>query len=420
MTQERTEGNWLETQFSDIRPRALAALSRYFRDLEIAEDALGVACERALKSWPANGEPEDPFSWLLVVARNAGRDILRKRTMHQRHMADIPEPVQHNIEEILANTDGLRDDVLRLLFICCHPSLSPQDQAALALRIVSDLSIGEIAKAFLVKPRTMEQRITRAKKMIADTQTPFEVPSLTERLHRLNSVMLMTYLLFNEGWSAHAGDVHIKAALCEEAIRLARLLLGLFPNTPETMGLLALFLLQHSRLAARINSVGELVVLDKQDRGLWDHRLIDEGRALLEQALFQGSPGSYQIQAAIAAVHSDTALPTETDWHEIERLYKALSHIDPSPVIKLNHASVLAQIEGPQTALDLLDHLRADLTAYKWFHGARGAFLFDLQRYGEAKNAYQAAHALDVTAQEALFLSQKILECEKNIEDVSD
>ncbi|MBV1886063.1 MAG: RNA polymerase sigma factor [Parvibaculaceae bacterium] len=415
-----TEENWLETQFSDIRPRAIAALSRHFRDVEIAEEAFAVAYERALKKWPESGEPNKPFAWLLVVGRNAGRDILRKRSVHIKHMADIQEPAQDDIEEILANTDGLRDDVLRLLFICCHPSLAPQDQAALALRIVSGLSVGEIAKAFLVKPRTMEQRITRAKKMIADTQTPFEVPSLTERLRRLNAVMLMIYLLFNEGWSAHAGDVHIKAALCEEAIRLARLLLGLFPNTPETMGLLALLLVQHSRLAARINNLGELVVLDKQDRTLWDRSLINEGLALLEKALLQGSPGSYQIQAAIAAVHSDATLPSETDWHEIERLYKALSHIDPSPVIKLNHASVLAQIEGPQTALDLLDHLSTDLKAYRWFHAARGAFLFDLQRYPEAKQAYQAALALDVTAQEALFLCQKILNCEKNIKRLSE
>ncbi len=408
--------SWLEARFAEIHPKAMAALARYFRDLDLAEEAFAAGCVRALKTWPEKGLPDDPFAWLLTVSRNIGRDILRRRARPVTDEAfviptDPPEDI--SIENIDAR--GLRDDVLRLLFICCHPSLSPQDQSALALRIVAGLSIDEIAQAFLIKPRAMEQRLTRAKRAIADANTPFETPDLAERHRRMTVVSLMVYLLFNEGWSASTGDIQIKTPLCEEAIRLARLLLELFPALRELMGLLALFLVQHSRRDARLDDAGKLVPLDAQDRRRWDRAMIAEAGALLEKALRHGSPGSYQIQAAIALVHANAQTPDETDWPEIERLYGALCVLEPTPVIRLNHASALAKVEGPQAALDKIEPLGLELDDYRWYHAARGAFLFELEDYAGARQAYERTVSLSPTDQESLFLEQKIAECEKNL-----
>lgn len=408
---------WFTAQFSRTRPKAIAFLTRYFRDIEIAEEAFATSCLRALKTWPVNGIPDDPLAWLLTVGRNAGRDTLRKKNR------PLPEPdinqtsfgqFEDNFLEVIDNAE-LRDDILRLLFICCHPDLSPQDQSALALRIVTGMSVREIAAAFLVKTKTMEQRITRAKQTIKDKDVPFETPDLMERNNRLNNVMLMLYLLFNEGWSASSGEIQIKTPLCEEAIRLCRLLLDLFRGVSELMGLLALFLLQHARYPARLDSAGDIVALEDQDRCLWDQPLMQEATILLEKALRHASPGPYQIQAAIAAIHARSPTTSETNWEEIDRLYSALYLFEPTAVVKLNHASVIARIHGPKAALDMLIPLSTALDTYRWYHAAIGSFHLELGEYQHAKRAYQKTLSLDPTAQEKAFISQKIEECERNL-----
>lgn len=419
---------WLEARFSAIRPKALAALTRQFRDVDLAEEAFAIASIRALKAWPEQGLPDDPFAWLLKVGRNAGLDIIRKnkRTTLFDIQPDMrveagahDEPgAQIGVEKkLIEHLDqaGLRDDVLRLLFICCHPDLGQQDQLALALKIVAGMSVDEIARAFLVKTKTMEQRITRAKRTVATADIPFETPDLGERARRFKAVSLMLYLLFNEGWSASSGDAQIKKPLCSEAIRLARLLLDLFPGLSELMGLLALFLFQHSRHQARLDDDGDLVPLEQQDRSRWDLEMINEGKALLQKAFRHGNPGPYQIQAAIAAVHAEADRDQETDWAEIERLYEALYIIQPTPVIRLNQAAALAKVKGPSAALSMIDPLASELQSYRWYHAARAAFLYDLEAYGEARAAYQQALLLRPTAPEKRFLLAKIAVCEKNL-----
>lgn len=407
---------WLQARFGSIRPQAVAALTRQFRDVELAEEAFANACEKALKAWPNSGQPDDPLAWLLKVGRNAGIDIIRKnaRTNTLEPVAeDVPDMEAIYVEQI--DNDGLRDDVLRLLFICCHPSLAPQDQLAIALKIVVGMSVDEIARAFLVKPKTMEQRITRAKKTVSQADTPFETPDINERTDRLRAVCLMLYLLFNEGWSASSGEVHIKVPLCEEAIRLTRLLLALFPGIGELMGLLVLFLFQHSRRAARLDREGNLVPLDEQDRTSWDHSMIAEARALLEKALRRGPFGPFQIQAAIASVHGLAKRAEDTDWREIAKLYGALYAIEPTPVIRLNQAVALEKIKGPNAALAMLEPLKDELKNYRWYHTARAAFLSDLERFEEAKSAYLSASLLQPTDAEQRILLEKITDCENKL-----
>jgi RNA polymerase sigma-70 factor (ECF subfamily) len=298
------DNRWLEARFADIRPRAVAALTRRFRDIDLAEEAFAEACLRALRSWPQHGTPDDPFAWLVSAGRNHGIDRLRAHQRRSRLLNDLEGPGESDDPEAEAleaiDNDGLRDDVLRLFFICCHPALTTADQLCLALKIVGGLGVEEIARAFLVKPKAMEQRITRAKRTIAAADIPFDTPDLRQRNARFQAVSLMLYLLFNEGWSATSGTEQIRSALCEEAIRLARLLLQLYPQQSEMMGLLALFLLQHARARARVDGAGNLIALDQQDRRLWDRRMIDQGRNLIEKALRRGASGTYQIQAAIA------------------------------------------------------------------------------------------------------------------------
>ncbi|MEP0519577.1 MAG: RNA polymerase sigma factor [Hyphomicrobiales bacterium] len=405
---------WLKARFGSIRPQAVGALTRQFRDVELAEEAFAIACERALKAWPENGQPDDPLAWLLKVGRNAGIDIIRKNAR-----ANSLEPVAEEISNIemsyaeQLDNDGLRDDVLRLLFICCHPSLAPQDQLAMALKIVVGMSVDEIARAFLVKPKTMEQRITRAKKTVAKADTPFETPDINERTNRLRAVSLMLYLLFNEGWSASSGDMHIKVPLCEEAIRLTRLLLGLFPGMGELMGLLVLFLFQHSRRNARLDEQGNLIPLDVQDRTLWDRSMIAEARALLEKALRRGPFGPFQIQAAIASVHGLATSAEDTDWTKILELYTALYAIEPTPVIRLNQAAALEKIKGPEAGLSMLEPLKDELANYRWYHTACAAFLYDLDRFAEAELAYERALQLQPTEAEQRILLEKIAICQK-------
>ncbi len=317
----------IEAALTTARPQAVSALLRYFRDLDTAEEAFQEASLRALKNWPEKGLPRDPVAWLIFVGRNAALDEARRRSKQQ---ALPDDDVISDLEDTeTAVVEGLdhahyRDDVLRLLFICCHPELPANQQIALALRIVSGLSVKEIARAFLVTETAMEQRITRAKRRIGEADVPYEAPDAAERSERLTTVAAMIYLLFNEGYSASGGTVHVRVPLCEEAIRLARLLLTLFPAESEIMGLTALLLLQHARARARLDADNAIVLLQDQDRSLWDQGMIAEGLALVEKALSARKPGPYQVQAAIAAVHAETKRPEDTDWNEIDQLYAVL------------------------------------------------------------------------------------------------
>ncbi|MDO8294915.1 MAG: RNA polymerase sigma factor [Caulobacter sp.] len=401
---------WIDAALISARPQAVGALLRYFRDLDTAEEAFQDACLRALKSWPVNGPPRDPAAWLIMVGRNAGIDGARRRAK-QTTLPD--EAVLSDIEDaetpLAERLDGAdyRDDVLRLMFICCHPDLPATQQVALALRIVSGLSVRQIARAFLVGESAMEQRITRAKAKIASAGVPFETPGPAERAERVAAVAAMIYLLFNEGYSA-GGRQDDRARLADEAIRLARLLLRLYQTEPEIMGLTALLLLQHARAAARFDADGEIVLLDDQDRSLWDRRLIGEGLALVDKAMRHRRPGPYQIQAAIAALHGRAARPEDTDWGEIAALYEALERQNPSPVVTLNRAVAVSKTDGPQAALDLIAPLEPRLAGYFHFHGVRGALLLELGQQAEARAAFNQAIALANTPAEAAHIRRHL------------
>jgi len=400
---------WIDSALTAARPQAVAALLRYFRDLDLAEEAFQEACLRALRHWPVNGPPRDPASWLIMVGRNFALDYVRRRA---RQEALPPEEAFSDVED--AETDlaerldssHYRDDILRLLFMCCHPELPVTQQIALALRIVSGLSVREIARAFLVTESAMEQRITRAKRRIAAAGVPFETPGAAERAERLNAVAATIYLLFNEGYSASGGESHVRVPLCEEAIRLARLLLRLFPEEPEIMGLTALLLLQHARSAARLDAEGRIVLLEDQDRRLWNQEMIAEGCALIEKALRHRRAGPYQIQAAIAAVHARAARPEDTDWQEIDGLYAVLEQMQPSPVVTLNRAVAVSKLRGPAAALAMIEPLEQQLSGYFHYFGAKGFWLMELGRAEEARAAFNAAIALANTPAEAAQIRQ--------------
>ena len=402
-----TELAWIDAALRAARPQAVGALLRYFRDLDQAEEAFQEACLRALKNWPVNGPPRDPAAWLIMVGRNSGLDDVRRR---RRDEPLPPDEVISDLDDHEASlaerldSSHYRDDVLRLLFICCHPDLPATQQIALALRIVCGLTVAEIARAFLVSESAMEQRVTRAKRNVGNADVAFETPGAIERAERLAAVAAMLYLLFNEGYSASGGDVHVRLPLCEEAIRLGRLLLRLFPSEPEIMGLAALLMLQHARAPARLDAAGAIVLLEDQDRGLWDRDLIAEGLALLDKALRHRRPGAYQIQAAIAGVHAHAARAEDTDWAEIEQLYAALDRLQPSPVVTLNRAVAVSKVRGPQAALEIIDGLAAPLAGYFHFFGVRGALLMQLGRSAEARAAFDQAIALAHTPAEAAHI----------------
>ncbi|MGY2938673.1 RNA polymerase sigma-70 factor (ECF subfamily) [Bradyrhizobium sp. GM6.1] len=389
---------WIETALTSARPQAVGALLRYFRDLDTAEEAFQNACLRALKTWPQNGPPRDPAAWLIMVGRNVAIDEVR-RTRKQQPLPEDDQAISDldDAEGALAERlDGshYRDDILRLMFICCHPGLPATQQIALALRIVCGLTVKQIARAFLVSEAAMEQRITRAKAKVAEAGTPFETPGAVERSERLAVVAAMIYLIFNEGYSASGDTAEIRKPLCEEAIRLARLLLRLFQSEPEIMGLTALILLQHARSASRFAADGSLILLDDQDRSLWNGTMIAEGLALIDKAIRHRRSGPYQIQAAIAALHARASTPEETDWAQIDLLYGALEVVQPSPVVTLNRAVAVSKVRGPQAALDLIEPLAPKLANYFHFYGVRGAFLMQLGRNDEARIAFDRAIAL--------------------------
>ena len=399
------DATWINAALTAARPQAIGALLRYFRDLDTAEEAFQDACLRALTAWPLNGPPRDPAAWLILVGRNAALDGVRRRGKLDPLPADQAISDLEDVEAPLAERlDGshYRDDVLRLLFICCHKDLPATQQIALALRIVSGLSVKQIARAFLVGEAAMEQRITRAKARVARADVPFETPGAVERSERLTTVAAMIYLVFNEGYSA--GDGTARSSLSSEAIRLARLLLRLFPTEPEIMGLTALMLLQHARAAARFDVAGEIILLDDQDRSLWDSKLIAEGLSLIDKAMRHRRPGPYQVQAAIAALHARAARPQDTDWAQIDLLYAALERLQPSPVVTLNRAVAVSKLRGAVAALDMIEPLAPRLSGYFHFFGVRGALLLQLDRKAEARKAFDQAIALANTPAEAAHI----------------
>jgi RNA polymerase sigma-70 factor (ECF subfamily) len=402
-----TEIAWIDAVLRSARPQAVSALLRYFRELDQAEEAFQEACLRALKNWPVNGPPRDPTAWLIMVGRNSILDDVRRQSRNRPLPADEIISDLDDAEADLAerlDSSHYRDDVVRLLFICCHPDLPATQQIALALRIVSGLSVKEIARAFLVSESAMEQRITRAKGRVAKADVPFETPGAIERAERLAAVAAMIYLLFNEGYSASGGTVHVRVPLCEEAIRLARLLLRLFPSEPEIMGLTALLLLQHARAPARLDADGSIILLEEQDRGLWNRDMIAEGLALIDKALRHRRPGPYQVQAAIAGVHAHAARAGDTDWAEIDQLYATLERLQPSPVITLNRAVAVSKVQGPGAALTMIEPLASQLSGYFHFFGLKGALLMQLDRAAEARVAFDQAIALANTAAEAAHI----------------
>ena len=402
-----TDMAWIDAALTAARPQAVGALLRYFRDLDRAEEAFQDACLRALKSWPVKGPPRDPTAWLILVGRNAGIDGARRQSRTQalppeEQISDLDDR-EEDLAERLDNAD-YRDDVLRLLFICCHPDLPPSQQVALALRIVCGLTVREIARAFLVSEAAMEQRITRAKGRIAKADIAFGAPAPHERGERLEAVAAMVYLIFNEGYSASGGEAHVRTPLCEEAIRLGRLLLRMFQTHPEIMGLVALMLLQHARSAARLDADGAIVLMDDQDRSLWHQGMIAEGLALVDKAVRHRRPGVYQLQAALAATHARARTPAETDWAQIDALYGMLERLQPSPVVSLNKAVAISKVSGPAAALAKIEPLGQPLAGYFHFWGVKGALLLQLGRDAEAREAFDRAIALAHTPAEAAHI----------------
>ncbi len=405
-----TDIGWIELAVTAARPQALGALLRYFRDLDTAEEAFQEACLRAVRTWADKGAPRDPAAWLIFVGRNSGIDAIRRRSKNDPLPEEEAFSDLSDAEEDIADrldSSNYRDDILRLMFICCHPDLPATQQIALALRIVSGLAVPQIARAFIVSDAAMEQRITRAKARVARAGVPFETPGAAERAERLTTVSAMIYLVFNEGYSAGISNPG-SAAFCEEAIRLGRLLLRIFPAEPEVMGLLALMLLQHSRAGARFDAEGQIVLLENQDRNLWDRGSINEALALLDKAIRHRTPGPYQVQAAIAALHARAAAPAETDWQQIVLLYELLERIHPTPVVALNRAVALSKLQGPQEALGLVDGLAGKLDSYFYFHGVRGALLMQAGRSAEAREAFDRAIALANSPAECAHIRQQI------------
>jgi RNA polymerase sigma-70 factor (ECF subfamily) len=397
---------WIAAALVAARPQALSALLRYFRNLDTAEEAFQEASLRAIRTWPDKGPPRDTVAWLIFVGRNCGIDAVRKT---KNNVALPPEERLSDIEDaeadIAERLDGshYRDDILRLLFVCCHPDLPVNQQIALALRVVAGLPLRQIARAFLVSEAAMEQRITRAKARIAANPVPFDPPDAEDRLQRLGLVAMMLYLVFNEGYSRGHSDPDA-AQLCDEAIRLTRLLLRLFPSEPEIMGLLALMLLQHARHGARLDASGQIVLLDDQDRSLWNGAMLAEGRALVEKALRHQEPGIYQVQAAIAAQHARVRHAADTDWGAIDRLYQTLEVLQPSPVVTLNRAVAVSNAYGPAAALALVTPLGEKLGGYFYYHGVRGGLLLQLGDSAGAREAFNQAIALAGSPAEAAHI----------------
>ena len=396
--------------------RVLATLIRLLGDFDLAEEALHDAFRAAVEQWPVEGVPDNPRAWLVSAGRFKAIDSIRRRKRFDVSETDIAETLHGGSEEAYApdlDREGPEDDRLRLIFTCCHPALSQDAQIALTLREVCDLTTEEIAHAFLTSPATLAQRIVRAKNKIKSERIPYEVPSGDALSERLDSVLRVIYLVFNEGYLASAGDSLTRRDLSQEAIRLGRLLVELLPE-PEAIGLLALMLLQESRRAARATSSGEIVLLDEQDRALWDRTMIDEGLALVDRAFASRRFGPYTLQAAIAAVHARAPTADATDWAEIVALYDLLLRVEPSPVIELNRAVALAMRDGPEAGLALVESLieRGELERYQFVHAVKADLCRRLGRHDEARREYARALELTRVEPERRFLERRLAELE--------